>query len=326
MDNFSDEQIRSKVIAPFYDLYVTNHGADINLDRFRELIMEHYSSMGEELKGAINGMDLGWFRSMELTVEVTTKKKGRVVFAAWPHQHMKGKVLEIAENIRKDVPQATHSLQPVRGRQGSSHVPEKLQAQKFLLQCATVPVFLQRTCRSEQPKDFCESQAGRRNSSCLTFRRHLRPGKLSVLQSTISRRPKDWPQSSQSRIMNIHDIDKSNLPKGTELQMGDWDTGWMSTATVLGSTPKNRFYRVQVHGAAKPSLLSKRDVSRGYYSSFDGYPWPIKVKKMGPVCCKCGKEAEADLHSCPYEEDIHDDHTPHCNCCSECSHECMQEI
>ncbi len=46
-----------------------------------------------------------------------------------------------------------------------------------------------------------------------------------------------------------------------------------------------------------------------------------------PVCQKCGKPiARADLHSCPFQADVHDDPTPVCNCCDDCAQECADDI
>ncbi len=41
--------------------------------------------------------------------------------------------------------------------------------------------------------------------------------------------------------------------------------------------------------------------------------------------CKCGDPGETD-HTCPYAEDIHDDHESLCNCCQECTGNCAMDI
>jgi len=41
--------------------------------------------------------------------------------------------------------------------------------------------------------------------------------------------------------------------------------------------------------------------------------------------CECGSTSE-DLHTCPFAEDINGDYESLCNCCSECTRECMMDI
>ena len=45
------------------------------------------------------------------------------------------------------------------------------------------------------------------------------------------------------------------------------------------------------------------------------------------MCGHCGKNPAEELHSCPYAEDINNDYDPeYCNCCSNCTSECCQDI
>jgi len=39
-----------------------------------------------------------------------------------------------------------------------------------------------------------------------------------------------------------------------------------------------------------------------------------------------GKGIAQEDHTCPYAEDINDDHTTLCNCCEVCQHECAMDI
>lgn len=43
------------------------------------------------------------------------------------------------------------------------------------------------------------------------------------------------------------------------------------------------------------------------------------------ITCKCGKPG-LPLHPCPYDEDLHNDKRPTCNCCQACQDECAQEL
>lgn len=41
--------------------------------------------------------------------------------------------------------------------------------------------------------------------------------------------------------------------------------------------------------------------------------------------CLCGKPGEEE-HTCPFAEDINNDHESLCNCCAECSYACWAGI
>lgn len=41
--------------------------------------------------------------------------------------------------------------------------------------------------------------------------------------------------------------------------------------------------------------------------------------------CKCGNRG-LKLHACPYDEDLHDDKRPTCNCCKACQDACAREL
>lgn len=44
-------------------------------------------------------------------------------------------------------------------------------------------------------------------------------------------------------------------------------------------------------------------------------------------CKKCNsKEGTVELHSCPYDSDIHGDDTPTCNCCQYCVQQCCDDV
>lgn len=46
------------------------------------------------------------------------------------------------------------------------------------------------------------------------------------------------------------------------------------------------------------------------------------------ACGRCGKKDETthDNHSCPYSEELRNDHSEKCNCCRKCTHECAMDI
>lgn len=41
------------------------------------------------------------------------------------------------------------------------------------------------------------------------------------------------------------------------------------------------------------------------------------------MSCKC---PSSELHGCPYAEEINEDHGFTCNCCEECTRECLMDI
>lgn len=45
------------------------------------------------------------------------------------------------------------------------------------------------------------------------------------------------------------------------------------------------------------------------------------------LCERCHKNpASNEVHSCPYNEDVNNDHEPCCTCCDDCMHECAMDI
>jgi hypothetical protein len=40
----------------------------------------------------------------------------------------------------------------------------------------------------------------------------------------------------------------------------------------------------------------------------------------------CTNNAEQEIHSCPYQEEIWDNNEPVCFCCKDCIHECGMDI
>lgn len=43
-------------------------------------------------------------------------------------------------------------------------------------------------------------------------------------------------------------------------------------------------------------------------------------------CKRCDKRPATEMHTCPYQEEINDDHELHCDCCDECQHDCAMDI
>ena len=44
------------------------------------------------------------------------------------------------------------------------------------------------------------------------------------------------------------------------------------------------------------------------------------------MCERCGKNPATELHTCPFAEEINDDHESLCDCCEECEQECIWDI
>lgn len=77
--------------------------------------------------------------------------------------------------------------------------------------------------------------------------------------------------------------------------------------------------------------------ARREWSQFGGREHALaeirKLKQVGELvprepelCQSCGKNPAEELHTCPYQEDINDDHETLCNCCDECRHNCLMDI
>lgn len=43
-------------------------------------------------------------------------------------------------------------------------------------------------------------------------------------------------------------------------------------------------------------------------------------------CSRCNKNDAAELHTCPFAEDVNNDTETLCDCCEECTHECEMDI
>jgi len=44
------------------------------------------------------------------------------------------------------------------------------------------------------------------------------------------------------------------------------------------------------------------------------------------LCESCEKNEAVKPHTCPYAEDIHNDHLSLCNCCSDCEEKCALDV
>lgn len=43
-------------------------------------------------------------------------------------------------------------------------------------------------------------------------------------------------------------------------------------------------------------------------------------------CDHCKKNPAEEPHTCPYAEDVNDDHETLCDCCDECREQCANDI
>jgi hypothetical protein len=60
------------------------------------------------------------------------------------------------------------------------------------------------------------------------------------------------------------------------------------------------------------------------------FPFPENVDPfedtiLGGKCSKCDKNHKELPHTCPYSEEINDNHDL-CDCCHDCEHECSMDI
>ena len=45
-----------------------------------------------------------------------------------------------------------------------------------------------------------------------------------------------------------------------------------------------------------------------------------------PICEKCENNSSNGLKNCPYKVEINDDRETLCNCCSDCSRQCAEDV
>ncbi len=53
---------------------------------------------------------------------------------------------------------------------------------------------------------------------------------------------------------------------------------------------------------------------------------PMYIEPAEANGCKCGQNAGQAPHTCPYSEDINDDHETLCTCCDYCTDQCAWDI
>jgi len=89
-------------------------------------------------------------------------------------------------------------------------------------------------------------------------------------------------------------------------------------------------------GQAITEKLAAMDVSAVAHEAYqDGYNHGVRdteKRLRDQLCggcsvgtCRCGGD-EVDEHTCPYAEDINDDHETLCRCCPKCQQDCADDI
>ena len=63
-------------------------------------------------------------------------------------------------------------------------------------------------------------------------------------------------------------------------------------------------------------------MGRRYYGEAPADLVDVEIIK----CPTCKKNPAKELHTCPFQEDVHDDSTTLCACCDECTHQCGMDI
>jgi hypothetical protein len=54
--------------------------------------------------------------------------------------------------------------------------------------------------------------------------------------------------------------------------------------------------------------------------------WNTELSHEPKQLCRCGVNAVAEPHTCPFSEEIRNDSTSLCTCCAACEHECVMDI
>ena len=93
-------------------------------------------------------------------------------------------------------------------------------------------------------------------------------------------------------------------------------------------------YREQVHTAlrrihiARGRLLTCRHCGAVPTTDDEAYTLVRTDRQCAPCECRRGacKHPTEELHPCPFQADVHDDHAPVCTCCVTCMNECARDI
>ena len=104
MENLDNRRLKDELLAGFWKVVVenTDSSTTVRPDEFRRMFDSYYDNMPEELKNAFNDLDMrGLFEHCTVTMEVTTKKKGKVLTADSYHQHLVGKIFNISDKYQE---------------------------------------------------------------------------------------------------------------------------------------------------------------------------------------------------------------------------------
>lgn len=45
----------------------------------------------------------------------------------------------------------------------------------------------------------------------------------------------------------------------------------------------------------------------------------------GQTTCSCGQPSDGP-HKCPYQDDVHNNPDPYCDCCDDCEQNCVRDV
>jgi len=103
MKNSENPQIISILEKGLWDIMNKDERilSHLSYDQKKELVNLYQTSIPEKVKTEIDKMQLDISIPAEVTVEITTKKKGRILTTDFYHKDLKGKILPIASELHK---------------------------------------------------------------------------------------------------------------------------------------------------------------------------------------------------------------------------------
>jgi hypothetical protein len=107
MKHSENPKLKEYMMKNFWNVLMQHNENGSSLDwtteQLRSMIDKAYDSIPEEIKAFIDTRDVESFTVPEICVEVSTKKKGKVIFAEWPYNNMVGTYIELPEKYLSKV-------------------------------------------------------------------------------------------------------------------------------------------------------------------------------------------------------------------------------
>lgn len=97
MENFIHPKIKELITGGLWKAIMDN---TMSFDEQKELIEETYKSLPQKFKDAVNSADVELLITKYVTVEITTKKKAKILVADFCDQDLVGTIIEVDDKQR----------------------------------------------------------------------------------------------------------------------------------------------------------------------------------------------------------------------------------